>query len=153
VRDGKIRAYGVSNFDVDELEEAVAIAGDRRIACNQVLYHLGNRTIEHAVIPWCAQRDVAVVGYSPFGTGEFPTPTSARGKVLGEIAQAHGVTPRQVALRFLTRLPGVFAIPKASQAEHTRENAAAADLVLTPEEERRLDTAFPRGRRDPLAMH
>jgi diketogulonate reductase-like aldo/keto reductase len=152
VQDGKVRSYGVSNFDVDELEEAVAIAGDRRIACNQVLYHLGERTIEHAVIPWCAQREVAVVGYSPFGAGEFPAPASPRGRVLAEIAQAHGATPRQVALRFLVRQPGVFAIPKASRVEHTEENAAAAGLTLTAEEDRRLDTAFPRGRRRRVAM-
>ncbi|HYY06634.1 MAG TPA: aldo/keto reductase, partial [Candidatus Limnocylindria bacterium] len=86
VRDGKIRAYGVSNFDVDETERAVAIAGEGRIACNQVLYHLEERAIEHALIPWCARHRIAVVGYSPFGAGRFPTPQSAGGRVLAAIA-------------------------------------------------------------------
>jgi diketogulonate reductase-like aldo/keto reductase len=97
-------AGGVSNFDVGDLEEASEIAGDGAIACNQVLYHLQERAIEHAVIPWCEARGVAVVGYSPFGHGRFPGPRSAGGRVLQEIADAHGATPRQVALRFLAKL-------------------------------------------------
>src|SRR5262249_61920039 len=98
VTDGKIRAYGVSNFDVDGLERALAIAGAERIACNQVLYHLEERAIEHAVIPWCARRRIAVVGYSPFGSGRFVAPRSAGGRVLAESSAAHGPTPRQEAL-------------------------------------------------------
>ena len=146
VADGKVRFYGVSNFDADEVEQAVAVAGVRRIACNQVLYHLGERTIEHAVIPCCLRHEIAVVGYSPFGSGRFPALTSAGGRVLADTARAHGVTPRQVALRFLVREAGVFTIPKAARVEHVRENAAAADLTLTADEERRIDVAFPRGR-------
>jgi len=146
VRDGKIRAWGVSNFDVDALEEAAAIAGAERIACNQVLYHLGERGIEHAVLPWCTRRGVAIVGYSPFGSGDFPSARSAGGRVLAEIARAHGATPRQVALAFLTRDPGVFAIPKASSPAHALENAAAGDLRLRDADLRRLDAAFPRPR-------
>ena len=101
--DGKILSWGLSNFDEDHLEAARRIAGDGRIACNQVLYHLEERGIEHAVIPWCAANGVAVVAYSPFGSGDFPAPRSAGGKVLADIAGAHGATPRQVALAFLTR--------------------------------------------------
>src|SRR5437016_4593430 len=89
-REGKIRAWGVSNFGVEELERAAALAGAERIACNQVLYHLEERTIEHAVIPWCVARGIAVVGYSPFGSGRFPGPRSRGGRVLAEIAAAHG---------------------------------------------------------------
>lgn len=143
VADGKIRSWGVSNFNVEELEEALALAGPGRIACNQVLYHLEERTIEHAVIPWCEAQGVAVVGYSPFGNGSFPTPDSPGGKVLGAIARARGVTPYQVALRFLVRRPSLFAIPKASREAHMRDNAAAAALKLSTEELARIDAAFP----------
>ena len=146
VNDGKIGAWGVSNFDVDDLEEAQAVAGPGRITCNQVLYHLGERAIEHAVLPWCREHGIAVVAYSPFGSGRFPAPGTSGGRVLGEIATARGVAPHQVALRFLVREPGVFAIPKASRPDHAVENAAAAALELTPAELDRLGRAFPRGR-------
>lgn len=145
--EGKILAWGVSNFDADDLDEALAVAGKGRIACNQVLYHLGERAIEHAVIPWCRKNDVAVVAYSPFGHDAFPAPRSTGGRVLAEIAQAHGATPRQVALAALTRGDGVFAIPKASSAQHAQENAAAGDLRLAAAELARIDQAFPRGPR------
>src|SRR3712207_5602580 len=102
---GKILSWGVSNFDVEKLDEALGLADEGRIACNQVLYHLGERAIEHAVLPWCEAHEVAVVAYSPFGQGRFPEPDSPGGRVLSEIAAAHGATPRQVALAFLTRKP------------------------------------------------
>jgi diketogulonate reductase-like aldo/keto reductase len=146
-QEGKILAWGVSNFDTPDLEAAAAIAGDGRLACDQVLYHLGERAIEHAVLPWCEPREVAVVAYSPFGSGRFPAARSPGGRVIQEIAAAHGATPRQVALRFLVRAPSVFAIPKAARAEHAAENAAAGDLRLTDDELARIDAAFPRGRR------
>jgi diketogulonate reductase-like aldo/keto reductase len=142
---GKIRSWGVSNFDTDDLSELLAVAGEGRIACNQVLYHLRERAIEHAVIPWCKKHGVAVVAYSPFGHNEFPDPRSQAGQVLQAIAEAHGATPRQVALSFLTRDPQVFAIPKASSPEHAADNAAAGELVLSNDEIAALDTVFPRG--------
>jgi diketogulonate reductase-like aldo/keto reductase len=145
VADGKIRSWGVSNFGVEDLEEALALAGPGRIACNQVLYHLEERAIEHAVIPWCEAHGVAVVGYSPFGNGRFPMPDSPGGKVLGAIARAHGATPYQVALRFLVRRPSLFAIPKASREAHMRDNAAAASLKLSQQELARLDATFAPG--------
>jgi diketogulonate reductase-like aldo/keto reductase len=145
VKDGKILSWGVSNFDVEDLEEALELAGPGRIACNQVLYHLEERAIEHGVIPWCEENGVAVVGYSPFGNGNFPRPDSKGGKVLGAIAKAHGATPYQVALQFLVRRPSLFAIPKASREAHVRDNAAAASLKLTAEELSRIDAAFPAG--------
>jgi diketogulonate reductase-like aldo/keto reductase len=145
VRGGKIRSWGVSNFDVDDLDEMLEVAGEDKIACNQVLYHLQERAIEHAVMPWCAQHGVAVVAYSPFGHNEFPSPGSRGGEVLQKIAEAHKATPRQVALSFLTRETTVFAIPKASSSEHAAENAAAGDLVLGKDEIAALDGAFPRG--------
>jgi len=146
VRGGKIRAWGVSNFDTAGLGKAAAIAGVHRIACNQVLYHLLERRIEHAVLPWCAERGVAVVGYSPFGSGRFPGPRTAGGRVLAAVAERHRCTARQVALAFLTRLPGLFTIPKAARASHALENAAAGDLVLDADDVAQLDRAFPRGR-------
>jgi diketogulonate reductase-like aldo/keto reductase len=143
--EGKILTWGVSNFDENDLEEVWKAAGQKDLACNQVLYHLEERAIEHAVIPWCEQHGVAVIAYSPFGHDDFPGPRSSGGQVLKEIAGAHNATPRQVALRFLVRRPSVFAIPKASSPEHTAENAAAGDLCLTEAELARLDQAFPRG--------
>jgi diketogulonate reductase-like aldo/keto reductase len=142
---GKIRSWGVSNFDVDDLSETLAVAGEGRIACNQVLYHLQERAIEHAVIPWCEQHGTAVVAYSPFGHNDFPSARSKAGEVLQAIAEAHGASPRQVALAFLTRAPSVLAIPKASTPEHAADNAAAADLVLSHQEIAAIDKAFPRG--------
>lgn len=147
VRDGKIRFWGVSNFDVEDLDEALAIAGEGRMACNQVLYHLQERAIEHEVIPWCKDHGVAVVGYSPFGSGRFPSATSRGGRVLAEIARARGITPRQVALAFLVREDSVFTIPKSSNVEHVRENAATEDVELSAEEVERIAEAFPLGQR------
>jgi diketogulonate reductase-like aldo/keto reductase len=146
VADGKIAFFGVSNFDAGDLDAAHVAAGPRRIACNQVLYHLQERAIEHAVLPWCERHDIAVVAYSPFGSGDFPSPRSAGGRVLKEIADAHGATPHQVALAFLLRRPSVFTIPKASRTAHARDNAAAGDLVLSRTDLDRIDAAFPRGR-------
>ena len=142
---GKIRSWGVSNFDAGDLDEMLKVAGSGKIACNQVLYHLRERAIEHAVIPWCAQHGVAVVAYSPFGHDDFPQSDSKAGKALQAIAETHGVSPRRVALGFLTRDPFVFAIPKASSEEHAADNAAAGKLTLSENEIAALDRAFPRG--------
>jgi diketogulonate reductase-like aldo/keto reductase len=147
VRDGKILSWGVSNFDVADLDEVAAIAGAGHPACNQVLYHLQERAIEHAVLPWCQRHGTAVVAYTPFGQSRsaFDART-AQGKVLGEIAEAHRATARQVALRFLLRHPEMFLIPKASSIAHVAENAGAATLELSAAELARIDAAFPRGR-------
>jgi len=144
---GKIASWGVSNFDEEELANVIAIAGEGRCACDQVLYHLEQRAIEHAVLPFCREHEIAVVAYSPFGGGGgFVRPSSRGGQVLAEIATAHRATPRQVALAFLLR-ESVFAIPKSADREHVEANARAADLKLTADEVARLDAAFPRGRR------
>src|SRR3954453_3825200 len=95
---GKIASWGVSNFDTNDLNELLAVAGKGKIACNQVLYHLQERAIEHEVIPWCERNGVAVVAYSPFGHNDFPSANSKQGEVLQTIANAHRATPRQVAL-------------------------------------------------------
>lgn len=144
---GKIRSWGVSNFDVADLDAAWRAGGEGRIACNQVLYNLTERAIEHAVLPWCEAHDVAVVAYSPFGHGDFPSPDTAGGRVLEEIAASHGATARQVALRFLVRRPSVFTIPKASSADHAEDNAGAGRLQLSEAELDRVDAALPLGPR------
>lgn len=135
---GKILAWGVSNFSGAELAALLRVAGPGRVACNQVLYHLRERAIEREVLPLCARHGIAVVGYSPLGSGRFPS----RDPTLRQVAAAHGATPRQVALRFLARDPHVFLIPKAARVEHALENAAAASLELSADELRRLDRAF-----------
>ncbi len=147
VSDGKVRAYGVSNFDPGEIEEAVSIAGPEKIACNQVLYHLRQRAIEHGVIPACEKHGIAVVAYSPFGSGRFPSRNTPGGKVLAKIAVSHRATPHQVALAFLTKRQNIFTIPKASQVRHVEENAEAADLELSKKDIHNLEHAFPLGSR------
>jgi diketogulonate reductase-like aldo/keto reductase len=145
---GDILAWGVSNFDIEDLEEAHELCGEGegRLVCNQVLYHLGRRSIEHHVIPWCEAHGVAVVGYSPFGHGNFPRSDTSSGQVLARVAAAHGATPRQVALAFLVRRPSLFTIPKSADIIHVEENAGAADLQLTAAEIAQIAEAFPVGR-------
>jgi diketogulonate reductase-like aldo/keto reductase len=142
---GTIRAWGVSNFDADELRRAVALAGPGRIACNQVLYHLRERAIEHRVLPACEELGVALVAYSPFGAGDFPKPGTPEGAVLAGVARDCDATPHQVALAFLTRRESVFAIPKSSQVAHVEEIAGALELELDLDAVARIDAAFPLG--------
>lgn len=133
VEDGKIRAWGVSNFDDGDLEDAAAIAMP---ACNQVLYHLGDRTIEHRIVPWCERHGVAVVAYSPFGSaGGFPR----RG--LDGVAKRLGATPRQIALAFLAR--NAFTIPKSSDPAHVDE--LAHEVTLDDAAVHEIDRTFPVG--------
>jgi diketogulonate reductase-like aldo/keto reductase len=144
---GKILSWGVSNFDVADLEEVAAIAGPGHPACNQVLYHLQERAIEHGVLPWCRAHGSAVVAYTPFGQApkifEGGTKSAA---VLREIAEAHGRTPRQIALGFLLRNPEVFVIPKASDMAHVEENAGACAVKLSDADLAKIDAAFPLGK-------
>jgi diketogulonate reductase-like aldo/keto reductase len=141
VRQGKIRALGVSNFDVDDLAEARAALEREPIACNQVLYHLGERTIELHELPYCREHDIAIVAYTPFGRGEWEERRGA--KTLEQVAGKHGATARQVILAFLTRDPNAFAIPKASSVKHVEENAGAGELRLDDEDSAAIDAAFP----------
>lgn len=142
---GKIRAFGVSNFDVAEMDAMLRLAGPGKLACNQVIYHLQERAIEHAVIPWCEANQVAVVAYSPYGSGDFPDARSPGGEVLARVAEALGATPRQVALAFLTRRSSVFAIPKTSRAARVQEIWDAGDLRLSPAQVEALERVFPLG--------
>jgi diketogulonate reductase-like aldo/keto reductase len=149
-RAGAIRSYGVSNFDEDLLRQAVSIAGPGKVASNQVLYHLEERHAEAGLVPLCEELGIAFVGYSPFGSGNFPSPQSRGGKVLAEVARAHGATPRQVALAFLARRPSLFTIPRSSKVEHIEENAGALKLKLTEDDLAKIDAAFPVRRRREL---
>jgi diketogulonate reductase-like aldo/keto reductase len=143
---GKIRSWGVSNFDVQDLDEVAAIAGAGHPACNQVLYHLQERAIEHSVLPWCRKHGSAVVAYTPFGqSAKVFTGSAKSAGVLRELADAHGATPRQIALRFLLRNPEVFVIPKASDIAHVEENAGSNALQLSDADIAKIDAAFPRG--------
>lgn len=144
---GKILSWGVSNFDVADLEAVLKIADKGRLVCNQVLYHLNERAIEHAVIPWCERHGVAVVAYSPFGQANFPASGTTGGRILEEIAKAHNATPRQIALQFLLRWRSLFVIPKAANPKHAAENAAAGAIALTEAEINQIDKAFPLGSR------
>jgi diketogulonate reductase-like aldo/keto reductase len=150
VTTGKIRFIGVSNFDVGDLRAAMRALTRDRIASNQVLYNLGARGIERDLLPLCEREGIAVVGYTPFGN--WPRAGSAGLRVLEQIGARHGARPRQVALRFLTGAPGLFAIPKARDVAHVRENAVVADFELDADDVAAINRAFPPPRRTlPLA--
>ena len=141
---GKIRAWGVSNFDVDEMETLPP-----GCATNQVLYNLGERGVEFDLLPWSRQADMTVMAYSPVGQGGRLLSHPA----LKAVADRHGKTPAQIALAWTLRQPGVVTIPKAADPIHVQQNAAAADLVLTPDDLAALDAAFPPPtRKRPLSM-
>ena len=143
---GKIGAWGVSNFDVDDMDELDGLS--ERCAANQVLYNLGTRGIEFDLLPWCRARGVPVMAYSPVGQGG----SLLRSAALQGVAARHGVTPAQVAIAWSLQ-PGVVSIPKAADPLHVRQNAAAAALRLTPEDHAALDAAHkPPSRKQPLAM-
>ncbi|HWS19944.1 MAG TPA: aldo/keto reductase [Nitrososphaera sp.] len=154
VDDGMIKFIGVSNFDVEQLREAQNALRKYRIACNQVLYHLAYRGIELNLLPYCAKNEIAIVGYSPFGHGNFPSSHNRGGKVLAEIAKTHNRSVRQVALNFLTLHSNLFTIPKAGNPDHIQENSdAVGDWKLTDEDIAAIDRAFPLPRPDkPLEM-
>jgi len=144
---GQVRRWGVSNFDVDDMEELVAI--DEDCALNQVWYSLGERDPEFALLPWLRARGMPLMAYSPIDQGR-----AAADPVLRRIAEERGLTAVQVALASLLSQPGVTAIPKATGAAHLRENLAAADLVLSPAELQAIEQRFPRPvRKAPLAMN
>lgn len=135
---GKIGAWGVSNFDVDDMEELLAVPGGKNVAANQVLYNLSRRGIEYDLLPWCQKRGVAIMAYSPLDEGRL-----LRNPDLVHIAKAHQATPAQIALAFLETRPGVISIPKTGSATRARENRDAMDIHLTPENLTALDNAFP----------
>ena len=144
---GSIRRWGVSNFDVDDMEELSVISED--CALNQVWYSLGERDPEFALLPWLRARGMPLMAYSPIDQGR-----AAQDSVLREIAAARGLTATQVALARLLAQPDVIAIPKATGAAHLRENLAAVDVALSDAEQQAIDRRFPRPvRKTPLAMN
>ena len=148
VQAGKIRRWGVSNFDVADMEELVRVPGGDAVAANQVLYHLGSRGIEFDLLPWCAKRGIAVMAYSPLDEGRL-----IRNAALMQIAKRLGVATASLALAWAIRGEGVCAIPKAARPEHLRDDRAALDVVLDKAAMAELDRAFPPPRRKaPLGM-
>ncbi|HKG74927.1 MAG TPA: aldo/keto reductase [Aestuariivirgaceae bacterium] len=146
---GKIRHWGVSNFDTDDMEELLALPAGRNCAANQVLYNLNQRGIEWQLLPECRKRDVPIMAYSPLAQGPL-----ARHRALAPIARKHRVAPATIALAWTIRGPGVIAIPKTSDRDRMRENAAAADLILDRDDLAALDRAFPPpSRKHPLALN
>lgn len=145
---GKIDQWGVSNFDVDDLEELDALPGGNTCAANEVAYNLMNRGIEYDLIPWCKGNGMPVIAYSPVGEGRL-----AENRTLLDVAERHKATAAQIALAWALRLPGVMAIPKAGTVEHVRENYRSLAIELSPEDIVDLAAAFPPPKRkEPLAM-
>jgi diketogulonate reductase-like aldo/keto reductase len=153
VQSGKVKSVGVSNFDVEDIKEAQQYLRKTKLACNQVLYNLHTRGIEHSLIPYCESESIAVVGYTPFAQRSVPSAKAKQGEVLHSIATKYGATPHQIILAFLTRRKSCFAIPKAAKVRHAIENAAAGDFQLNAEEIAAIDAAFPAPKSDvPLEM-
>jgi diketogulonate reductase-like aldo/keto reductase len=138
VRDGKIRQWGVSNFDVSDMEELEQLAGSDKPAVNQVLYNLSRRGIEYDLIPWCAKRGIAVMAYSPVEQGRLLNHATLR-----RISERHKATPAQVALAWVLRQPGMIAIPKAGKVDHVADNRHALELQFSDDDLAELDRAFP----------
>ena len=147
-RSGKIRHWGVSNFDVDDMEELLGVPAGENCATNQVLYNLTRRGPEFDLIPWMAARRMPVMAYSPIEQGRLP-----RDGALQAVARRHGADPFQIALAWLLNRSGVIAIPKASSVQHVQENRKALEIRLTPEDLAAIDAEFPAPKRKrPLEM-
>jgi diketogulonate reductase-like aldo/keto reductase len=135
---GKIRYWGVSNFDVADMQEVVALPTGTGVATNQVLYNLKHRGIEYALLPWCRARRIPIMAYSPVDQGRL-----ARACTLKRIGEQHQATPAQVALAWLLTRDDLIVIPKAGDSSHVRLNRAAADIALTNANRHELDAEFP----------
>lgn len=143
VKQGKIRNWGVSNFDADDMEEVLSIPGGENCRVNQVLYHLGSRGIEYDLLPMMADEGIAVMAYSPMAHSERSRKRLTSHPVVREVAESYGVTPEQLLLAFVLARKPVIAIPKSGSPEHVRENAAAGAIDLYDEDMERLAQAFP----------
>jgi diketogulonate reductase-like aldo/keto reductase len=147
-RSGKIRHWGVSNFDADDMEELLTVPAGENCATNQVLYNVTRRGPEFDLIPWMAARSMPLMAYSPIEQGRLP-----RGGALQDIARKHQASPFQIALAWLLNRPGVIAIPKASSVQHVRENRKALEIQVTPDDLAAIDAEFPAPKRKrPLEM-
>jgi diketogulonate reductase-like aldo/keto reductase len=146
--EGKIGAYGVSNLDTDDLQEAWAIPAAKNLVTDQILYNLTRRGVEHDLLPWCREHRIPIMAYSPVEQGRL-----LKNRKLIEIARGREATPAQISLAWLLAQPDVIVIPKAGDPAHVSENRMAAEIALTPSEMRELDHAFPRPQqRRPLEM-
>ena len=137
-KDGKIRQWGVSNFDTGDMQELAGVHSGGNCASNQVLYHLDSRGVEWSLLPHCQKAKVMVMAYSPLGQGPL-----LRKPALKKIADKHGVDPAAIALAWVLRHPGMITIPKAVKPEHVRANWNALDVELDAEDLKALDAAFP----------
>lgn len=145
-RAGKIRFWGVSNFDVADMEELAGLPGGGDVATNQVLYNLSRRGIEFDLLPWCRGRNVPIMAYSPIEQGRI-----LKQPALQRVASGHSATPARIALAWLLRQDQVMVIPKSASLEHVRENHAALDVRLSGDDLAELDRAFaPPTKRKPL---
>jgi diketogulonate reductase-like aldo/keto reductase len=135
---GKILRFGVSNFDLGDMEDAFETRTGEAVAANQVLYNLESRAADWALLDWCRSRSIPIMAYTPLGQGDL-----LDHPVLNDIAAGHGASPAQVALAWLLGRPGVMTIPKASNEAHVSENAAALDITLNEADLTALDVAFP----------
>ncbi|MCD8178739.1 MAG: aldo/keto reductase [Tannerellaceae bacterium] len=147
-QEGKINEWGVSNIDVDGMEEFYAIPGGNTCTANEVVYNITRRGIEYDLIPWCREHNIPVIAYSPVEQGRL-----AKHPVLTEIARRHNATSTQIALAWVVRNPGIIAIPKAASVNHVQENCQSLTIELTKEDLIRIDNAFPSPtRKMPLDM-
>jgi diketogulonate reductase-like aldo/keto reductase len=137
--DGKIRYWGVSNFDSGDMQSLVRLPGGASCASNQVLYHVGSRGIEYDLLPWCTEHKIPLMAYSPVGQGG----RLLQSKALGAVAKRHDATPAQIAIAWSMRHGNVISIPKASDPRHVRENAAAGAITLSGEDLAAIDAAHP----------
>jgi diketogulonate reductase-like aldo/keto reductase len=136
---GKIRYWGVSNFDRDDIEELFGVRHGVDCATNQVLYNPNTRGIEFDLLPWCEQHAMPIMAYSPVGQGG----ALLKSRALVQVAQRHGATSAQIAIAWSLRRPGIISIPKSGDPEHVRQNAAAADIQLSPDDLAQIDAAHP----------
>ena len=148
IESGKIRSWGVSNFDVDDMEELHSLGGGDAVCVNQILYNLKRRSPEVELIPWCVSKNIPLMAYSPIEQGRL-----LNHPALAEIAQEMETTAAAIALAWVLAQNGVIAIPKSGNPKHIHENRKAADIQLTPAQIDRLNQAFERPRRKmPLEM-
>lgn len=143
VKRGKIRRWGVSNFDTDDMEELFRVKNGERCAVNQVLYHLGSRGVEYDLLPWLKNHGVPLMAYCPLAQAGVLRRSLLTDRTVLQLAERHQVSPVQILLAFVVSRENVFAIPKSSTVEHTVQNAAAGDIILSEEEIEKLNKAFP----------
>ena len=144
LEDGKIRTWGVSNFEVHELKHAISLVGEGKIVCNQIEYFISQRANEAELMPYCREHDVTIVAHSPFGDKRFPAPDSEGGQLLAQIGEAHGASARATAIAYLLRTRDVCTIPKAGKIPHLEDNARGLEITLTAEQIADIERVFPR---------